>query len=106
LGWILAHGVFHIRNPHWVQHGEHAALDVLGICFMLSSIPSFFACWASLLALPCTLIAQWRAHNAHRLAPWRTYLFILAITFPGAILVAMMRPFGGSAWGLVDWLPD
>jgi hypothetical protein len=104
IGWFMAHAVIGIRNPHWVQHGEHPILDSLARVAMYTTLPGLISPLA-LLVLPWTLLTVWWSSASRARKCWQTIL-VAMLSLPAWVLLAMfVRPFGPPL-GIVDWIPD
>jgi hypothetical protein len=103
VGWLFAHVVIRIPNPHWVQDGEYVTLDTFGWLFSLVAVPGMLSAALSLFLLPLAALAQWTANPRRR---WRAIVLLAILATPLVCVIAMFRPFGGPPLGIVDWIPD
>jgi hypothetical protein len=106
LGWFIGHILIRIRNPNWVQDGEHPILDLLGSAAKILMLPGVISAIALPAALPIALTAQWRVPTTNPSRRWRRIALLLALSIPALIVIAIFRPLGGPPLGIVDWMPD
>lgn len=110
-GWLVAHFVLRIPNPHWVQHGEYLSLDILGaingLLFLLSLVTLPFAA----LVVPLVIIGEYRLVRALHRTGRGTCRFAVLIAVPFVAAAAVWWPIPGLTTEplirvLSNWLPD
>ena len=106
VGWFVAHKVIHIRNPHWVQWGEHSVLDVLGIAWLLTFLLTFLSMYIAPVVLVIAVVTLWLDGGRSQAARFRLTAVMIALTFPLSLQGLSFLYPSEIPQGLIDWIPD
>lgn len=105
-GWVVAHLVLGLPDDPSVDSGAHPVLDALALIALPPLLLSLVLGVAVLVALPLALAAQLRRPGGAGARRGLVCLALVLAAAPSVLHLAMMRPFGGPMWWLVDWFPD